>query len=407
MAKYLDELVVPSNLAGPLALDELGLPRYWVSIWTITSGSHLKSSTLRQKITYIEALYRYCYSLMGYGALDDALATLDFDRLLQALQGFFVYLRNSPLNETSGNRWHSALGFVKDIVEHQSRSSSVFERNFGEVTRQLVYLESLYNQLQVPRKTHQVSIRSLPANVVEALFSILTPGSSVNPFNNEKSQWRVYVIFNILLYQGLRRGELLLLPTDAIKTAFDRKLDSNRSWLNVTENPYETVEPRKNKPSIKNQQSYRQIPVNDRTRLLIQAYVENYRGKPQHSFLINSQFNKPLSHEALTKLFQKISHHLPASALKELEERTGKTTVTPHDLRHTCAVIILNQLLKLGNSMDEALAKMRIFFGWVSESDMPVRYARAVFEDRLAGVWSQIFAEQADILRALPGAVNE
>jgi integrase len=332
---------------------------------------------------------------------------LDFDRLLQALQGFFVHLRNSPLNETSGKRWHDALGFVRDIVEHQSRSGSVFERNFGEVTRQLVYLESLYNQLQVPRKTHQTRIRSLPATVVEALFTILTPGSSDNPFNNEKSQWRAFVGFNILLYQGLRRGELLLLPTDAVKTAFDRKLGSNRSWLNVTENPYETVDPRKNRPSIKNQQSYRQIPVNDRTRLLIQTYVENYRGKPRHSFLINSQFDRPLSHEALTKLFQKISNHLPGKVLKELEERTGKTSVTPHDLRHTCAVIFLNQLLKLGNSMGEALAKMRIFFGWAPGSDMPVRYARAVFEDRLAGVWSQIFADQVDILRTLPGDSNE
>jgi hypothetical protein len=175
----------------------------------------------------------------------------------------------------------------------------------------------------------------------------------------------------------------------------------------VTENPYETVDPRKNRPSIKNQQSYRQIPVNDRTRLLIQTYVENYRGKPRHSFLINSQFDRPLSHEALTKLFQKISNHLPGKVLKELEERTGKTSVTPHDLRHTCAVIFLNQLLKLGNSMGEALAKMRIFFGWAPGSDMPVRYARAVFEDRLAGVWSQIFADQVDILRTLPGDSNE
>jgi len=400
MAQYLTG-AVPSNLAGPLALDELGLPRYWVTIWIITSGSHFKDSTLLQKVYNIEAFYRFSDSLMGYGVLDDILATLDFDRLFQALQGFFVHIRNSPLNETSGKRWHDTLGFVKSVVEHQSKGN-IPAPNFGELTRQLVYLENLYIQLQVPKTTHQSRIRSLPANVVETLFKILTPGSSGNPFANDKSQWRVFVIFNVLLYQGLRRGELLLLPTDAIKTAFDRKLGTNRSWLNVTENPYETAELRKNRPSIKNQQSYRQIPVNDRTRLLIQAYIDNYRGKPQHSFLINSQFNRPLSHEALTKLFQKISAHLPADVSKELEERTGKTAITPHDLRHTCAVIFLNQLLKLGNSMEEALAKMRVFFGWVPESDMPVRYARAVFEDRLASVWSQIFADQVDILRALP-----
>ena len=41
----------------------------------------------------------------------------------------------------------------------------------------------------------------------------------------------------------------------------------------------------------------------------------------------------PLSTETLTKIFARISHCLPAPVLKELKDRTGKKSVTPHDLR--------------------------------------------------------------------------
>lgn len=52
--------------------------------------------------------------------------------------------------------------------------------------------------------------------------------------------------------------------------------------------------------------------------------------------------------------------------------------------------------------MPEALQKLRTFFGWSKESDMPSRYARAVFESRLASVWNDAFDDRVALLRALP-----
>jgi len=52
--------------------------------------------------------------------------------------------------------------------------------------------------------------------------------------------------------------------------------------------------------------------------------------------------------------------------------------------------------------MDEALQKLRTFFGWSRQSTMPSRYARAVFEDRLAGVWNNAFDDRVALLRAIP-----
>jgi hypothetical protein len=62
----------------------------------------------------------------------------------------------------------------------------------------------------------------------------------------------------------------------------------------------------------------------------------------------------------------------------------------------------LNQLLTQGDSMDEALQKLRSFFGWSRTSDMPAYYARAVFEDRLSAVWNNVFDDRVAVLRALP-----
>lgn len=208
----------------------------------------------------------------------------------------------------------------------------------------------------------------------------------------------------LMLHQGLRRGELLLLTADVVKSGFDKKQQRSRYWLNVQESNYsdEEDDPRYSRPSIKTASSVRQLPVSDVMAGLVQVYVENYRGKPNHAFLLNTQRDSPLSTESLTKMFTKISRALPPLVLKELKDRTGKISVTPHDLRHTCAVVRLNQLLQQGDHMDEALQKIRGFFGWSKDSQMPIRYARAVFDDRLSTIWNKDLDERVAVLSAIP-----
>lgn len=235
---------------------------------------------------------------------------------------------------------------------------------------------------------------------------MLDPESSMNPFRGIVSRWRVYTIFMLLLHQGLRRGELLNFPVDVIKSGFDRNRQQTRYWLAVRYNEYEDDDPRFSKPSIKNASSIRQIPVSKPTALLIQEYATNFRGKPDHSFLINSQKQTPLSTEGITKIFQKMTISLPKHLRKILIDHTGDDSISPHDLRHTCAVVRLNQLLSSGIEMTDALEQMRVFFGWSRDSEMPLRYARAVFEDRLTSVWNSKFDERVEVLRSLPGRMK-
>ena len=401
MYRYISGQDIPQTLTGPLLIDDYGLPRYWSTVWSTLSICSLEPSTQTHRLRLIESLYCFADELNGCGSLDDMLGSLDMNGLGQVLEAFFVSIHNRPVNANSEMKWRTALGFVTSVLMWRSKGD-VQNPEFQSIQKKLSYLETLYSQLRISKPRQPNVIRSLPANVLEALFELLSPDSSTNPFRNDKTRWRVFLIFTMLLNMGLRRGELLILPVDTVKNSFDNKSQRTRHWINVTENPYGQDDVRYNKPSIKTANSYRQIPVNEATSILVQSYIENFRGRPEHSFLVNSQFNSPMSHEALTKLFSKISMHLPKIVMKELEDRTGKKSITPHDLRHTCAVVFLNQLLKMGDSMDEALAKMRIFFGWAPSSDMPLRYARAVFEDRLANVWSKIFDDQTEILRAIP-----
>lgn len=392
---------LPSSLWGPVLLDKLGLPRYWSNIWSILNLNALHASTRTNNLRHIEALYSFTDDLKGPGFLDDIIAKVQINEIFALLEAFFVSIRNQPVSNNSEKKWRTALYFLRNTLLLISKTDANYEK-FVEGERKFHYLETLYDQLHVKKKSRTSKVRSLPANVVEALFEITDPSSSQNPFRNEKIKWQVYIIFTILLKQGLRRGELLLLPVDTVKSAFDKKSGETRYWLNVTENKYETFDKRYSEPGIKTINAYRQIPVSKIVALAIQTYVENYRGRTNHSFLINSQLNLPMSNENITKIFSKLSRCLPKTVIKELKDRTGKESITPHDLRHTSAVFFLSKLLEMGDEMDEATQKMRVFFGWAPGSSMPLRYAKAVFQDRLSKVWNKIFDNQVDILRSIP-----
>ena len=312
-------------------------------------------------------------------------------------------IRNRPtITRSDEKRWQTGLAFVTSTVTWLSTSGTSNDR-LQRIEQRIHRLSTLYSQLHVHKNTQAEIIRSLPASTVEWLYQTLDPASADNPFKRTRKRWCVFVAFVLMLHQGLRRGEMLLLPADVIKSDYDHKQQRTRHWLSVRESKYaeSDPDPRYSRPQIKTVHSRRQVPVSELTATLVQSYAENYRGRPNHSFLLNAQSNRPLSTESLTSAFKRISDSMPPGVLNDLRHRTGKESISPQDLRHTSAVVRLHQLLEQGDSMDEALQKLRTFFGWSKNSLMPLRYARAVFEDRLAGVWNNAFDDRVTLLRAL------
>ncbi|HXJ94026.1 MAG TPA: site-specific integrase [Terriglobia bacterium] len=346
---------------------------------------------------YVDGFYEYAEELLGQGRLDDAFASLDVQLLSQSLEGYFQFLRNHP-NKAPAERWQAVSQFAGNIIMRLATAAPA-QAGLADLQGRLARIEASFSKLRVRTRRMPEPIRSLPADVVEALYNLLDPASGSNPFRTSAMKWRVYAAYLLMLHQGLRRGELLSLASDPVKSGFDGRAQRQRSWITVRYNPYED-DPRYSRPAIKTPNSQRQIPISDSIVSVVDAYVINHRGRPTHSFLMNSQKNRPLSTEALTKVFAKISSCLSKGTRKVLYEHTGEDSVSPHDLRHTCAVYRLKRMLdEVG--MEEALQLLRAFFGWARTSDMPLRYARAVFEDRLATVWQTHFDASVEVLRGL------
>jgi hypothetical protein len=62
---------------------------------------------------------------------------------------------------------------------------------------------------------------------------------------------------------------------------------------------------------------------------LVQEYIQNHRGRPKHSFLVNSAKNKPLSVCGVTAHFEAISASLPPELRKEMKDHTGGRRKSP------------------------------------------------------------------------------
>lgn len=384
---------------GHVLVDNLSLPRYWATAWTLLIGGSLAESTLKKKLTHIEAFYQHAEDGHEPGVLDDALGSQDISILEGLLESYFVTLRNVPqIRSSAEERWRDAVAFVREISERLTRTPEMSAR-LADVTSRLERLDRLYGQLRIAKRKIVYFARALPAAVLSELFDSVLPGSSSNPFKSEVTQWRVYCAFLLLLHLGLRRGEALILRADFLKS--ERTAIGRQYWLNVQTNDSED-DPRYSTPSIKTVTSIRQIPVSEIIADAFYTYLDNYRGEQTHPYFLSSMKKYPLSGEGMNYFFKMLTGSLSESTLKILFDRTGMSSISPHDLRHTAAVVRMRQLLSRGDSMPEALQKMRSYFGWSMASSMPQLYAKAAFEERLATVWNDQFDDRVAMILELP-----
>lgn len=382
-----------------LLVDASMLPRYWSSVWSIYHQGGLAESTHRQKLRDIEALYLHC---QGVGInLDDALYQLDLASLGSALEAFFVALRNTPGSSFSAaRRWNTTFHFVRDTCERLERDPHVGNK-MADIRARMSRLDNLYMGLR-PFKRHMKSkVRAIPRSVLIELMEIVTPGSATNPFEYEKTQWRVFAVVTLLLFEGLRQGEALTLTADFLKS--ERAPDSGQLKYYLSVMTDESLDdPRNSKPSVKTVDSIRTLPLTEQTAMGLQVYLDNYRAKPNHAFFLSSIQNKPLSAEGVRLMMKRISNALSPQSRVKLKDLTGSDCVTSHSFRHTCAVVRLKQWLAKGLSPEQAMANMRSFFGWSRESTMPLLYGKAALDERLNESWNEALDDRLNMLRNLP-----
>ena len=368
-------------------------------MWVEFHGAGLATSTLHEKLSHIEALYDHAESA-GIN-LDDALAELDFPALGSVLESFFVNLRNVPARTSPiQRRWNTAFHFVRDTCERLERNPAQAYR-MTEIRERIHQLDRLYLGLRPYRTRFKAQPRALPRSVVSEMLDAVIPGSKTNPFRHEATQWRVYCLMVLLLFQGLRRGEALTLRADFLKSERDARTGAIRWRLSVRTNEAED-DPRATRPSIKTAQSIRTIPVTAQSAEGLLAYAENYRGKVNHGFFLSSMQRQPLSLEGVSKALQRLTDALSPAARAEMLDLTGAQHLTAHALRHTCAVLRMKQLLASGQTTDQAMSHLRSFFGWSRTSTMPLLYAKAALDERLNDTWNDELDDRLHVLRSLP-----
>jgi integrase len=205
----------------------------------------------------------------------------------------------------------------------------------------------------------------------------------------------------LLLLCGLRRGEALLLTVDSLKHDLDRQSGEVRYWLDVTTT--DDDDRRSSKPGIKTSESHRQVPISVDLASLIETYIAQHRSDDGEArYLLTAEDGVELSAESVNKLLAQLSAAIAPAALQRFTERTGgKKRISSHDLRHTCATVRYGLFIAADPDRELAFQRMRAFFGWAIESEMPAVYARAAIEDDLMKSWSDAFDKRVGVLRGM------
>lgn len=381
-------LDLPATLTGPFCADHHGLPRYCSTIWIDVLNGHLAPTTRNRYASAANSLYLQAAALVPSVDLDAVLLAPDFPEIERVLSSSLL-ARQADQNL---RQWQLACGFAFTILENLVGVDDLAMKQRLRVMRQR------YAQLRIRPRRPSNPGRSLPSLVVEDLYEIFDPTSHRNPFRTPSNRWRNFVLFLVLTQLGLRRGEVLNLTVDSLKQQFDPSVGEVRHWLDVC--PAErTSDIRSRKPALKNRHAVRQLPVSQTLAVAIDTYASQYRSDVDHAFLFSSAEGHPLALSSLGSLIDIASRQMSPEARAALRYE-GIAKVSPHDFRHTSAVIRIQRFMDAGMELDEALHRLRPFFGWKRSSDMPFHYAGAYFAPRHSKVWDETFERSLAALRA-------
>jgi integrase len=371
------------------------MPRFWATAWSLTVvGRALSENTRRMKLRHVDRFYLFCDERFGLDSFDDAMSRRDSVAVLQMVEIFYLDLTAcADYNSTDVQAWDAVRSFVQRLALRLAPESP----DWSGLSSMLYGM----GKLRLPLRDRLRFTRSLPKGTLIDLLEVAHPHSSRNPFNGTALRVRNWVIVNLLLLAGLRRAEALLLTCDSLKEDVDPDTGELVRWLDVTD--ARDQDPRSTKPSIKTVLSHRQIPVSEELAELVRHYIAEHRAPSEHhGLMLTSRSGSPLSAEGLNKVFKALTRALSEAALSSLLDRSpGKTNVTPHDMRHTCATARYALFMAQTADRELALQRMKAFFGWTDKSSMPEHYARAAIQEDLMQTWNSLFNEKVQLLRRL------
>ncbi len=371
------------------------LPRFWATAWSLSlQGMALAENTLKRKLRHLDNFYGFCDFRFGIDSFDAAVSGRDAARTQQMVEAFYLDLTaTSGFNTTAVQCWDAVRDFAQRLARQRAPSSQAWDAMSSALWAM--------GRLRQPHRGQFRFARSLPARTLTDLLEVAHPDSRRNPFRGAQVRMRNWLIVNLLLLAGLRRGELMLLDCGSLKSDIDVDTGDLVYWLDVTETA--EFDPRHSAPSIKTAQSHRQVPVSHDVAHLFEHYASEARyPNAHHGLLLTSSNGAPLSAESISKIFGVLSRAISADALAQFSKRSGgKKRISPHDLRHLCATARYGMFMALAPDRELAFQRMRAFFGCSVNSTMPDHYARAAIHDDMLRTWNRLFDERVGVLRGL------
>ncbi len=306
---------------------------------------------------------------------------------------------------THAARCLSVIRFIKFLIEtyitshYSSQSFKDVIRHQKVLFRNLELTRKKFQRFKTKSKSKENYYSSLTKDQFKDFSKVFMPSlnksNPYNPFISIEIQVRSYVIMMILARYGLRISEVLLLQKQSFKPFMT---DPNRYLMLVRnlEGDVEKPDTRKNKPSIKNTNSIREIEISKQHYLIIMSiYYKKFRPSgSEHEFVFSSHTKPyaPLSYQAALDEFKVCSRafkqHFPQHFDPQYAESIS-SDITPHWLRHTWAYSTLGAFYQANKSkfenygvisikgiMEDSIDQLRTLGGWSHNSRMPNNYAK-------------------------------
>ena len=203
----------------------------------------------------------------------------------------------------------------------------------------------------------------LTRDEVETIRQVIKPGAKQNPFRRSV-QFRNYLIFELMLATGIRRGELLKLKLSHLPVG-------SKTTLSVVRSPDDKDDPRRNEPQVKTRM--REIPLHRQLRVDLWKYVQKHRrSSPNNPYLFTSERGgTPLDSGGVNWVFSFL-------VKRRFPHLRGK--LSPHVMRHTFNEMLVELAKTLNWTEGQVKDLQRYLNGWSETSEMPTRYTSRIIE---------------------------
>ncbi|WP_256822201.1 MULTISPECIES: site-specific integrase [unclassified Pseudomonas] len=371
--------------------DAAPLPKLVPFIYVQLKLRYCACNTAAAHLRAIQAFYAYAKSRDL--DIDEAILACHFEAILSLLDGYAIWLQSgrqadnlvarigkattAPFPQIDPRTRDQYLRLLKRYLSWcvtryipRARQGSTIQANIEAVFADVAdVIERRFESHIINVRPDRARYRSLTDPQLQIIRTLIIPGAVENPFP-ERLRLRNWLMIELMLETGIRRGELLKLY------ATDINQGSQHAYLSINDREHDPEDPRAEEPALKTHG--RTVGISTQLYEVYERYIQRERrplrdGKPMkllYRYLFISDRGRPLSIRALSNVLDRLFLTI------ELAHPGLLPTLSAHDFRHTFADRFLAYLVETrGYDLERATDELRRVCGWSDASTMPRRYA--------------------------------